>query len=136
MTIGRLSRATGVPVKTLRAYEDLGLIYTVGRSEGNYRLFGSDALWCVQVTETLRQMGLTLAEIEEMARSYLGPGSEPMGPRVRRVLEAVRSRTAQRIAELQLRLEMIQQFQSQFADELSGKKDFRAGDPRSAARNA
>ena len=40
MTIGSLSRRTGVPVKTLRTYEDLGLIYTVGRSPGNYRLDG------------------------------------------------------------------------------------------------
>jgi MerR family regulatory protein len=40
MTIGTLSRRTGVPVKALRAYEDMGLLYTVGRSPGNYRLFG------------------------------------------------------------------------------------------------
>lgn len=43
MTIGGLSRQTGVPVKTLREYEDLGLIYTVGRSAGNYRLFDAEA---------------------------------------------------------------------------------------------
>jgi hypothetical protein len=46
MTIGALSRRTGVPVKALREYEDLGLIYTVGRSAGNYRLFDEEALWC------------------------------------------------------------------------------------------
>ena len=43
MTIGALSRRTGVPVKTLREYEDLGLIYTMGRSAGNYRLFEDEA---------------------------------------------------------------------------------------------
>jgi DNA-binding transcriptional MerR regulator len=35
MTVGGLSRRTGVPVKTLREYEDMGLIYTVRRSAGN-----------------------------------------------------------------------------------------------------
>jgi len=45
MTIGTLSRRTGVPVKTLREYEDLGLIYTVGRSNGNYRLFSGGLPW-------------------------------------------------------------------------------------------
>jgi DNA-binding transcriptional MerR regulator len=30
MTIGALSRRTGVPVKALRTYEDMGLLYTVG----------------------------------------------------------------------------------------------------------
>ena len=32
MTIGQLSRHTGVPVKVLRHYEDLGVLYTLGRS--------------------------------------------------------------------------------------------------------
>ncbi len=35
--------ADGVPVKALREYEDAGLIYTVGRSPGNYRLFDDTA---------------------------------------------------------------------------------------------
>jgi DNA-binding transcriptional MerR regulator len=49
MTIGTLSRWTAAPVKALRAGEDMGLIYPVDHSPGNYRLFGEDALWCVQV---------------------------------------------------------------------------------------
>ncbi len=39
MTIGQLSRRTGVPIKALREYERLGFLYTLGRSESNYRLF-------------------------------------------------------------------------------------------------
>jgi DNA-binding transcriptional MerR regulator len=45
LTIGQLSRRTGVPIKALREYEQLGLLYTRGRSESNYRLFDEDALW-------------------------------------------------------------------------------------------
>ena len=44
MTIGQLSRRSGVPIKVLRDYEDLGFLYTLGRSESNYRLFGEEAL--------------------------------------------------------------------------------------------
>jgi MerR family copper efflux transcriptional regulator len=61
MTIGALSRRTGVPVKALREYEDLGLIYTVGRSAGNYRLFSEEALWCLGVIGTLRRQVHILA---------------------------------------------------------------------------
>src|SRR5690348_10579233 len=57
MTIGSLARRTGMPVKMLREYEDMGLIYSVGRSPGNYRLFGQDALWCVEMVRTLRGLG-------------------------------------------------------------------------------
>ncbi len=83
MTIGTLSRRTGVSVKTLRAYEDMGLIYTLGRSPGNYRLFGEEALWCVGVVSGLRTLGLTLEEIRDLASAYLQPADDPAGLRPR-----------------------------------------------------
>jgi len=136
MTIGTLSRRSGVPVKTLRAYEDMGLIYTVGRSAGNYRLFGEEALWCIVVVGGLRELGLTLHEIGDLAGVYLQDSGEPVGPRLAAMLQAVRARTQQRIAELQLRLERIEQFEAACAAELTGQADFRAMDPRSRAQRA
>ena len=129
MTIGTLSRRTGVSVKVLREYEDLGLIYTVGRSAGNYRLFGQEALWCVGVIGTLRGLGLTVAEIRDLAGSYLQCSDEPVGPRLAAVLRAVRVRTEQRITELGELLRRIDDYQADFADELIGRADFRDLDP-------
>ena len=129
MTIGGLSRRTGVPVKALRDYEDLGLIYTVGRSAGNYRLFDEEALWCVAVIGTLRGLGLTVAEIGDLAASYLERSDEPIGPRLAEVLAAVRARTEHRIAGLHELLRRIDGYESQFADQLAGRADFAALDP-------
>ena len=136
MTIGSLSRRTGVPVKTLRTYEDLGLIYTVGRSPGNYRLFGEEALWCVGVVTGLRGLGLTLDEICRVAASYLQDTGEPAGPRLAALLQAVRARTEQHIAELQERLQRIDEFEVAWAAELAGAADFHTQDPRSPAGRA
>ena len=133
MTIGTLSRRTGVPVKALREYEDLGLIYTVGRSSGNYRLFDEEALWCVAVITTLRGLGLTLAEIGDLADSYLQRSGEPVGPRLAEVLDAVRARTENRIAELGEVLRRIDDYRSRFADQLAGRADFRNLDPHFGA---
>jgi DNA-binding transcriptional MerR regulator len=66
MTVGELARRTGLSVKAIRRYEALGLIYSVGRSEGNYRLFDASALWCAQVVSTLRSLGLTIKEIDQL----------------------------------------------------------------------
>lgn len=120
MTIGALSRRTGVPVKTLRAYEDLGLIYNVGRSPGNYRLFGDEALWCVETVTGLRKLGLTLAEIQELSEVYL-QSDNTLGPRLADLLGAVRARTETRIAELRRRLEWIDQVERQHAAELADR---------------
>lgn len=132
MTIGALSRRTGVPVKMLRRYEDLGLIYTVGRSSGNYRLFGEEALWCVGVVGTLRGLGLTLAEIEELAGTYLVQSQKQIGPTLASMLQAVRLRILQRIAEEHELLARIDAFEAAHASELAGRSDFRATDPRHA----
>jgi MerR family transcriptional regulator, copper efflux regulator len=122
MTIGALSRRTGVPVKMLRAYEDLGLIYTVGRSAGNYRLFGEEALWCRRGRRP--------------AGSYLHESDEPVGPRLATLLQAVRARTEQRIGVLQQRLKRLDAFEATCAAELAGQADFRDQDPRSRVGRA
>src|SRR5215469_15328647 len=129
MTIGSLSRRTGVPVKTLRSYEDMGLIYTVGRSPGNYRLFGEEALWCVGVVSALRGLGLTLEEIRGLAGTYLRDLDEPVGPRLAALLRATRARTEQHIAELRQRVQRIDEFEAAWATELAGLTDFHTQDP-------
>lgn len=132
MTIGTLSRRTGVPVKALREYEDLGLIYSLGRSEGNYRLFDDEALWCVGVIEGLRGLGLSLAEVRELAAVYLTRTDDPVGPRLAEVLRTARARTERRIAELQAVLERIAAYEAEHPNELAGRADFRATDPHFA----
>jgi MerR family transcriptional regulator, copper efflux regulator len=133
MTVGELSRRTGTPIKALRRYEDLGLIYTAGRSPANYRLFDDSALWCVEVVTGLRGLGLTVAEIHELAGVYLGRPEEPIGPHLADLLRRVRARLDARIAELQDLRRRIEEFECAQAVALAGTAgaDFRASDPRS-----
>ena len=138
MTIGELSRRTGVPVKTLRKYEDLGLVYTVGRSAGNYRLFDESALWCVEVIRGLRSLGLTVAEIGEVAGIYLGQPGQPIGPHLADRLRAARARIDVRIDEFQALRRRIDEFEAAHAAELAGHGDgdLARGDPRSRPAGA
>ena len=128
MTIGELSRRTGITVKTLREYEGMGLIYTVGRSPGNYRLFDESALLCVDVIRNLRSLGLTVAEIREIAGIYLAKPDEPIGPHVADRVRAARSRINARIEELQQLRQRIDEFETRHAAELAGDRNsgFRA----------
>jgi len=82
MTVGELARRTGLSIKAIRRYEALGLLYSAGRSEGNYRLFDESALWWAQVIETLRSLGLTIKEIDQLGRTYLSQPEERIGPRL------------------------------------------------------
>ncbi|MFG2683071.1 MerR family transcriptional regulator [Streptomyces sp. NPDC048392] len=133
MTVGELSRRTGVPVKTLREYTDLGLIYTLGRSPANYRLFTADALWCVRWIGELRGLGLTVAEIRELTTAYLERTGQPFGPALAERLEAARERLRARIATAEQSLARIDAFEKTHRADLAdagGSGDCWAGDPR------
>ncbi len=136
MTIGELARRTGTSVKALRRYEGMGLIYTADRSPAGYRLFDQDALWCLQVISNLRSLGLTVAEIRELAGVYLSRPDEPIGPRLAERLRGVRARLDARIAELQQMRQRIDKFEASHQAELGchAPADFRAGDPKFRSR--
>ena len=133
MTVGELSRRTGMPVKALREYEDMGLVYTVGRSPAGYRLFDESALWCVAVIRTLRSLGLTVAEIREIAGIYLMQPDKHIGGHVAERLHSVRARIDTGIDALEELRRRIDEFETAHQAELAawGGADFRAQDPRS-----
>jgi MerR family transcriptional regulator, copper efflux regulator len=112
MTIGQLSLRTGVPIRVLRHYEDLGFLYTLGRSESNYRLFGEEALWCVQVIGGLRSLGLTLKEIRALVACYLERPGESSGVLLEAHLSQSLARVETRIAALEALRQRILGFQA------------------------
>lgn len=119
MTIGELSRRTGVPIKSLRSYTDWGLINTIGRSRANYRLYDTDALWCVQIIGELRGLGLTLAEIRWLFSRYPDRNGRLIGPRLARQLQIARVRVGQQITRLEQIRCRIDEFEAAHHAELT-----------------
>jgi DNA-binding transcriptional MerR regulator len=64
MKIGVLAGRSGLPVKTLRYYDTLGLLPAIGRSEGGYRLFAEESLGRLAFIRRLKTLGLSLEEIQ------------------------------------------------------------------------
>jgi MerR family copper efflux transcriptional regulator len=112
MTIGQLSRRTGVPIKVLRTYEDLGFLYTLGRSESNYRLFGEEALWCVQAIQGLRSLRLTLKEIQVLTTTYFEHPDGPTDGLLQEQLTHTLTRIETQISALQAIRHRILSFQA------------------------
>src|SRR6202034_2111372 len=63
--IGEFASLTGLSVKTLRFYDEIGLLMpaSVGSHTG-YRLYSADQVERARYILSLRQFGLTLAEIK------------------------------------------------------------------------
>ncbi|HEX6040490.1 helix-turn-helix domain-containing protein [Longimicrobium sp.] len=73
MDIGEVARRAGVPVSTLRFYEQKGLIASTGR-RGLRRLFDPDVLDRLALIAIARTAGFSLDEIAAM----FAPGARPL----------------------------------------------------------
>lgn len=63
LKVGELARRTGVTVRTLHHYDEIGLLKPSGRSEGGYRLYVAADVARLHSIQALRQLGLALADI-------------------------------------------------------------------------
>jgi DNA-binding transcriptional MerR regulator len=59
-TIGQLADRTGLAVRTIRFWSDVGLVTPAGRSAGGYRLYDAEAVARLDLVRTLRELGLGL----------------------------------------------------------------------------
>jgi DNA-binding transcriptional MerR regulator len=66
MAIGGLSRKIGVKVPTIRYYESVGLLPQPPRSEGNRRLYGTEAVDRLRFIRHARELGFEIDAIREL----------------------------------------------------------------------
>ena len=68
LTISAFAKRSGVPSKTIRYWEGLGLLPRAARSHTGYRVFDSESLRYVAFIRKSKAIGLTLAEMLEILR--------------------------------------------------------------------
>lgn len=70
LQIGEVAERTGVTQRTLRFYEEKGLLNPPSRMDGGFRLYSEDDVLRVEQIKRLQSLlGLTLAEIKEMVEA-------------------------------------------------------------------
>lgn len=63
--VGEIAAKTGLSVRTLHYYEEVGLLIPSSRNTAGHRLYGQAALSRLLHIVTLRQLGLSLVEIRQ-----------------------------------------------------------------------
>lgn len=72
ISIGELARLTGLPVKTVRYYSDIGLAPEAERSPSGYRRYDEAGLARIELVRTLRDLGFDLATIRRLLERQAG----------------------------------------------------------------
>jgi DNA-binding transcriptional MerR regulator len=72
LSIGQLAKLTGVSSRTIRYYEELGILPEPHRSPGGTRKYTRDHRFYVEGALALKELGFRLEEIELIGRIALG----------------------------------------------------------------
>lgn len=107
--IAEVCERSGLSPRTVRYYEEIGLLPGVRRKAAGRRIYGPDELERLGFINRLKELGLSLAEIRELNAVYaIGGSTQAMLVRLRDLLGAHLEDVDRRIAALQdLRGELV-----------------------------
>ena len=97
-TIGLLARVSGVKASTIRYYERIGLLHPEGRTAGNYRFYGEEALRRLRFIRASQATGFPLEDITVLLR--LRDGTNDICEDVQVLIEERLSDLERRMADL------------------------------------
>ena len=73
-TIGEVAERAGVPVKTIRCYDEAGIFKPESVSEAGYRLYADAQLWRLDLIRSLRETGFGIRDIRQLLAGEISPG--------------------------------------------------------------
>ena len=96
LQIGQVAERTGLSLRTIRFYEENGLVPPTGRTGGGFRLYGEDAVARLEVIKRMKPLGFSLEEMRELltllAEIADRPGDTELTDRLRMFHEAATAR--------------------------------------------
>ncbi|MDB9313019.1 heavy metal-responsive transcriptional regulator [Spirulina sp. CS-785/01] len=112
LKIGQVASESGLSVKTIRYYEELGLLTpVVHRSKAGYRLFDRKIFNRLAFIKRSQSLGLSLQEIQDILTVH-DHGELPCG--------TVKEHLQQKLDEITQKIESLQILQSELQGILSG----------------
>lgn len=76
MKIGEIANLTKLPVQTIRFYETKNLIKSIGRTEGNFRLYDANVIKELEFIKYTRNLDLSLNEIKHLIELRKNPSAD------------------------------------------------------------
>src|SRR5947209_7787131 len=120
-SIEQVAAQTGLTKRTLRYYEEVGLLPPTGRTEGNYRRYSEEDIQRLERIKNLRDlMGFSLADIRELLEADDERGQI-------KVAYQHETESAAKIAQLDRADELIHNQLHLIEQKLTGLEQMRAG---------
>jgi DNA-binding transcriptional MerR regulator len=112
--IGEVATLVGLSLRTVRHYEDAGLVSPAARTQGGFRLYDEDAVDRLRLIMQMKPLGFTLEEMRILidVRSRLSDGSLPddEAADLRERLAMYSVAASEKVAQLREQLEIAEGF--------------------------
>ena len=117
--IGELAQRIGLTERTIRYYEELGLLESVKRLDGGQRVYTDEDVRRLRFIQKLKMLGLSLQEMLELERLYRRHRSNrEVLPRLVELLDAHIATTDDRMSELAALRDEIRSYREHVARRL------------------
>ncbi|MGE4234688.1 MAG: heavy metal-responsive transcriptional regulator [Bacteriovoracia bacterium] len=103
MSIGALSKESGVGIETIRYYERIGLLTPLERKASGYRVFNSDSFKTLRFLKHAQELGFSLAEIKDLLRLRANKGSR---------CEDVQARASKHLQDVEEKIKKLESIQT------------------------
>ena len=122
--IGELASRVGLTERTIRYYEELGLLESVKRRDGGVRVYADEDVRRLRYIRKLKTLGLSLQEMLELERMYERHRSNrSVLPRLVELLDAHLETINERVGELQALQDEIGSYREHVARRLLEEQD-------------
>ena len=111
MHIGELAERTALSQRTIRHYDEIGLLTPSGRSEGGFRLYTEGDLGRLLLIRRMKPLGYSLDQMGDLLRALDGAdGVGAAAESARRALNDFRTDADERRAKLAKQLDAADEF--------------------------
>jgi DNA-binding transcriptional MerR regulator len=112
ISIGELARKLDMSQRTMRYYEEIGLLNSIKRIEGGRRVYTDEDLRRLKLIKRLKIMGMTLSDMQELEAMWtFEKSNEKVLKRLLELLGNHLKRLDDRIADLDILRNEIMEYQ-------------------------
>jgi DNA-binding transcriptional MerR regulator len=115
MRIGEVADQTSLSFRTLRHYEDVGLVTPTGRTDGGFRLYTPKDVGRLMIVRRMKPLGYTLDEMRAVLDVVDALADEPDSEDLQERLSALRQEATARRERLANQVGMADEFLAQLA---------------------
>jgi len=121
MHIGRVADEVGLSLRTIRYYEEIGLVTPSGRTAGGFRLYRAEDVERLLLIKRMKPLGYPLEEMSRLLKlvdALTGSGDVPVDDALHE-LQSFTEAVQKRIMELKTQVSYAQEFRDRILVEIA-----------------